>query len=144
MMQENVTMQNRLASISAILCLATISCAAFVLAQPAPQSSAGNAVPVTPDNFVRAETDMYFALFVKRGALGKFIHFRELPLEGTGVRPNRDTLYSEAVFDLNAGPVAVTLPDVGKRFMSMMVSDQDHYGREVSYDGRRCARRFWR
>jgi hypothetical protein len=46
---------------------------------------------------------MYFALFVKRGVLGKFIHFRELPLEGTGVRPNRDTLYSEALFDLDAG-----------------------------------------
>ena len=64
-MQENVTMQNRLASISAILCLATISYAALVLAQPSPQLPAGNAVPVTPDNFVRAETDMYFALFVK-------------------------------------------------------------------------------
>jgi hypothetical protein len=41
---------------------------------------------------------MYFALFVKGGAFGKSYHFRELPLEGTGVRPNRQTLYSEAVF----------------------------------------------
>jgi hypothetical protein len=41
MMQENVTMQNRLAPISAILCLATISYATFVLAQPSPQSPAG-------------------------------------------------------------------------------------------------------
>ena len=72
--------------------------------------SAGDAVLVTPDNFKRAETDMYFAMFVKRGALGTFIHFRELPLEGTGVRPNRDTLYSQAVFDLDAGPVTITLP----------------------------------
>ena len=51
-------------------------------------------VPVTVDNFVRAETDMYFAGFVKEGALGKFVHHRELPVENTGVRPNRDTLYS--------------------------------------------------
>ena len=29
-------------------------------AQPVPQAPAGNAVPVTADNFNRAETDMYF------------------------------------------------------------------------------------
>lgn len=38
---------------------------------------------VTADNFKRAETDMYFAMFVKRGTSDKFIHLRELPLEGT-------------------------------------------------------------
>ena len=91
---------------------------------------------VTPDNFKRAETDMYFAMFVKRGALGTFIHFRELPLEGTGVRPNRDTLYSQAVFDLDAGPVTITLPNAGKRFMSMQVIDQDHYAHETVYAAR--------
>ena len=97
------------------------------------QTPAGNAVTVTADNFARAETDMYFAEFVKRGALGKFIHLRELPLEGTGVRPNRDTLYSEAVFDLYAGPVKITLPKAGKRFMSMMAVNEDHYAFEVAY-----------
>jgi hypothetical protein len=97
------------------------------------QSRSGNAIPVTADNFNRAETDMYFAGFVKRGAFGKFIHFRDLPLEGTGVRPNRDTLYSEVVFDLDAGPVKITLPNAGKRFMSMMVVNEDHYVFEVDY-----------
>jgi hypothetical protein len=29
-------------------------------AEPVPQAPAGNAVPVTADNFNRAETDMYF------------------------------------------------------------------------------------
>lgn len=90
-------------------------------------------VPVTADNFNRAETDMYFALFAKRGAFGKFLHLRELPLEGTGVRPNRDTLYSEAVFDLDAGPVKITLPNPGKRFMSMIAINEDHYVYEVDY-----------
>ena len=37
------------------------------------------------------------------------------------IRLNRDTLYSSAVFDLDAGPVTITLPDAGKRFMSMLV-----------------------
>jgi len=99
------------------------------------QSPAGNAVTVTADNFNRAETDMYFAQFVKRGALGKFVHLRELPLEGTGVRTNRDTLYSEAVFDLDAGPVKVTLPKPGKRFMSIMAINENHYVFEVGYGG---------
>src|SRR5204863_991745 len=66
-----------------------------------------------------------------RGAFGKFVHLRDLPLESVVVRPNRDTLYSEAVFDLNAGPVKITLPTPGKRFMSMMVINEDHYVYEV-------------
>ena len=37
----------------------------------------------------------------------------------TVIRMNRDTLYSAAVFDLDAGPVTITLPDPGKRFLSM-------------------------
>src|SRR6266850_375268 len=66
-------------------------------------------IPVTPDNFARAETDMYFAQFAKSGGFGKFNHARNLPLgEDTGVRPNRDTLYSLAVFDLDAEPVTIT------------------------------------
>jgi hypothetical protein len=58
-------------------------------------------VPVTVDNFERAETDMYFASLVRRGpGVGKFEHMRELrSVELPGVRPNRDTLYSEAIFD---------------------------------------------
>jgi hypothetical protein len=44
----------------------------------------------------------------------------------TVIRLNRDTLYSSAVFDLDAGPVTVTLPDMGSRVMSMMVLTQDH------------------
>ena len=46
---------------------------------------------------------------------------------------NRDTLYSAAVFDLDAGPVTITLPDAGKRFMSMQVIDEDQYSPHVVY-----------
>ncbi|MGA7666131.1 MAG: DUF1214 domain-containing protein [Pseudolabrys sp.] len=97
------------------------------------QSSAGGPVTVTADNFNRAETDMYFAQFVKRGELGKFVHLRDLPVEGPGVRANRDTLYSEAVFDLDAGPVKITLPKAGKRFMTITAINENHYVFEVSY-----------
>ena len=46
---------------------------------------------------------------------------------------NRDTLYSVAVFDLDAGPVTIVMPDAGKRFMSLMIIDEDHYVPAVFY-----------
>ncbi len=93
------------------------------------------AIPVTADNFIRAETDLYFGNVVKDGGFGKFNHIREpSPIDHQSViRTNRDTLYSAAVFDLDAGPVAITLPDGGKRFMSMQVFDEDEYTPMVVY-----------
>jgi hypothetical protein len=46
---------------------------------------------------------------------------------------NRDTLYSSAVFDLDAGPVTITMPNGGKRFMSLQLVDEDHYVPGVYY-----------
>ena len=37
------------------------------------------------------------------------------------------------MFDLDAGPVTITLPDAGQRFMSMIVIDEDHYVPTVVY-----------
>lgn len=100
------------------------------------QTPAGNAVPVTVDNFPRAESDLYFRGLLKdAGGIGKFVHRREPARidNQTVIRLNRDTLYSSAVFDLDAGPVTITLPDAGKRFMSMQVINEDHYVPEVAY-----------
>jgi hypothetical protein len=94
------------------------------------QAPTGTAIPVTPDNFIRAESDMYFASSAKdAGGLGKLLHRREVvPVDKQPVvRPNRDTLYSSGVFDLDAGPVTITMPDAGGRFMSLQVFNQDHY-----------------
>jgi para-nitrobenzyl esterase len=101
----------------------------------APALAADTPIPVTAGNFVRAESDLYFSRSVRAGAFGKFRHSRQMTaIEKQGVvRMNRDTLYSSAVFDLDAGPVTVTLPDTGKRFMSMQVINQDHYTVEVVY-----------
>jgi hypothetical protein len=79
-------------------------------------------VPVTVDNFIRAESDMYLSAgALKEGGFGKFEQKRELsPIDNqTVIRQNRDMLYSAAVFDVEAGPVTITLPDAGKRFMSV-------------------------
>jgi hypothetical protein len=97
------------------------------------QSASGDAVLVTPDNFNRAETDTNFA---NGGGqqVGSFTHHREpMTIDFPIVRPNRDTLYSLSVFDLDAGPVTITLPEAGQRFMSMQVIDEDHYTPEVVY-----------
>ena len=70
-----------------------------------------------------------------QGGFGKFFHNRELtPVDSRIVqRPNRDTLYSTGVFDLDAGPVTITLPDAGNRFLTMIVIDEDHYVFTVVY-----------
>lgn len=93
------------------------------------------AVPVTVDNFVRAESDMYIANLLKGSSLGKLTHRREPASidNQTVIRLNRDTLYTSAVFDLDAGPVTLTLPDAGKRFMSAQIISQDHYVPDVFY-----------
>ncbi|RJG00036.1 DUF1254 domain-containing protein [Noviherbaspirillum saxi] len=99
------------------------------------QAPTDNAVLVTADNFNRAESDRFFALAVARDRFGKFGHNRELlPIDSQFVvRPNRDTLYSAAVFDLDAGPVTVTLPDAGKRYMSMIAINNEQYTPGVVY-----------
>jgi hypothetical protein len=106
---------------------------ALLARDKSPGPAAG--VPVTADNFRRAETDLYFGTIVKWDGFGKFRHGRELaPIALQPViRLNRDTLYSAAVFDLGAGPVTVTLPDAGRRFMSLQVIDQDQYCPGVFY-----------
>lgn len=90
---------------------------------------------VTVDNFIRAESDNYFSAFEKEGGFGKFHHTRTLaPIDmQTVIRLNRDTLYSMGVFDLDAAPVTVTIPDPGKRFLSVLVISEDHYATEVIY-----------
>jgi hypothetical protein len=72
---------------------------------------------------------------VKSGGFGKFRHGREPapPVQQGIVRPNRDTLYSFAVFDLDAGPVRITLPEAGKRFMGVQVVNEDQYTRATYY-----------
>ncbi|WP_374302394.1 DUF1254 domain-containing protein [Paracoccus sp. (in: a-proteobacteria)] len=100
------------------------------------KSLAADVVPVTVDNFIRAETDLYFGNVIKESnGIGKFSHRREPAAidKQTVIRLNRDTLYSAAAFDLDAGAVTITLPDAGDRFMSMLAIDQDHYVTAVAY-----------
>jgi hypothetical protein len=129
MSEENAVMRNFRTEICAASLLAATSSVALA------QSPSGTTVPVTVDNYNRAQSDVYFALNVKGGGFGKFLSLREpVPLDKQGIiRPNRDTLYSGAVFDLDAGPVTVMLPDTGKRFVSMQPINEDQYTPAVYY-----------
>jgi hypothetical protein len=104
--------------------------ATVVAVASAATALAQSGTPVTVDNFIRAESDTYIGNFAKEsGGLAKLVHRREPASidNQTVIRLNRDTLYSSAAFDLDAGPVTVTMPDPGKRFMSIMAVSQDHY-----------------
>jgi hypothetical protein len=102
----------------------------------AAQMPASNNQRVTVENYSRAQSDVYFAGLVNSGGFGKFRHGRELvrPTQRGIIRPNRDTFYSLAVFDLDAGPVTITLPEGAKRFMAMQIVNEDQYTRAV-YNG---------
>src|ERR1700761_4553639 len=94
-----------------------------------------SAIPVTIDNFARAESDLYMGNLVRKAGVGRFGNDREPASidNQTVIRLNRDTLYSFGIFDLDAAPVTVTMPDAGKRFMSMQVISEDHYVPAVFY-----------
>ena len=85
-------------------------------------------IPVTLDNFTRAETDYYMETYVAKGCFGNLCNDREpTPVDKQPVvRMNRDTSYSDGVLDLSR-PVTIVKPDTGKRFQSMVVINQDHY-----------------
>jgi hypothetical protein len=99
-------------------------------------STCNDCISVTADNFNRAESDIYFGETIRlAGGIGKFDHRREIMAidKQTVIRANRDTLYSAGVFDLDAGPVTITLPDAGKRFMSMLIIDEDQFAHGTYY-----------
>lgn len=99
-------------------------------------SDAG-AIPVNVDNFVRAATDAEFEKYVSLGGgVNRFFHFLEpTPIDQQPtVRMNRDTLYSSAVVDISEGATLV-LPEVGDRYMTAMIVNQDHYIEQVFSGG---------
>jgi hypothetical protein len=77
-----------------------LSTTAAIVGQAHAQSSPGAPIPVTVDNFIRAESDLYLANIAKDGGFGKFNHRREpATIENqTVIRLNRDTLYSAGRF----------------------------------------------
>ena len=94
------------------------------------------ALPVTVENFIRAESDRMFAsLQTEAGGVNRLKHNRSpTPVDHQPViRMNRDTLYSSAVVDISQG-ATVTLPDAGDRYVSVMVVNQDHFINQILHE----------
>lgn len=119
------TLSGMLSNRILVLCLAFLS-----IVSAAATADPGEPVSVTIDNFVRAESDHMIDSNMKAvgAGFGKFSHLRKptTPDNQPVIRMNQDTLYSGTVLDLSI-PVKITLPEVGGRYMSMHVVNQDHY-----------------
>ncbi len=115
-------MKQRLVHCGMGLALMTVSLMTIAADEP------GGKVPVDIFNYVRAETDLQFKGYAEKfKAFGKFAHGRKhYPIDNQVTHSgNRDTIYSFGVFDLST-PLAVTLPDSGDRYMSLMLISEDH------------------
>ncbi len=100
--------------------------------------AAGNSpVVINIDNFDKAQADVnYDGILKQSGGINKVHHNRTTtPIDKQNViRINRDTLYSLGVVNISKG-ASVTLPDAGKRYMSLMVINNDGYVNKVFYGG---------
>ena len=91
-------------------------------------------------NYVRAKTAIQFDKYLARagGKLNMFAHGRQV----VGVdarsskRLNRDTLYSVAIVDISEG-ASIDLPDMGARYMSVQVVNQDGYTNNIFHSAGR-------
>ena len=93
-------------------------------------------VPVTINNYVRAETAAQFDRIVRMsGGINKLERFRQpTPLDRQSViRMNRDTLYSFGIVDISEG-AKLTLPETGGRYNSAMIVNEDGYINNVYYE----------
>jgi hypothetical protein len=98
---------------------------------------AAEAVVVNVDNFDKAQTDHEFEGIVKIADGINKVHSNRTPTpvdKQNVIRMNRDTLYSLGVVNISKG-ATVTLPETGKRYMSLMVINNDGYVNEVFYGG---------
>jgi hypothetical protein len=71
---------------------------------------------------------MFDGTIERAGGTNRFVHNRvPTPIDKQNViRMNRDTLYSQGVFDISQG-ATVTFPDAEGRYMTVMVINEDHY-----------------
>ena len=100
-------------------------------------ASATDLTVVNVDNFDKAQTSFEYDGIIKLAQGINKIHSNRTttPIDKQNViRMNRDTLYSLGVINISKG-ATVTLPDAGKRYMSLMVINNDGYVNEVFYGG---------
>ena len=77
--------------------------------------------------YIQAETRAFFGEFINRGGLNAFNHFPGVASaeDRFVVSPNNDTVYSLAIVNASEG-FTLELPDMGERFMSIQITDENH------------------
>jgi len=92
------------------------------------EATTADAVKVTADNYVRAESDVQMKGYAEAmDAFGKFaVNRKHYAVDNqVTVRGNRDTIYMFGTFDLTS-PLTITMPDPEDRYMSLQLINQDH------------------
>ena len=91
---------------------------------------------MTAKDYIQGETRAFFANFINRSGLNKFFHFQGLSKaeDKWVVSPNNDTIYSIAVVNVKDG-FKLVLPDVGERFLSVHIIDENHISPFYLYGG---------
>lgn len=90
---------------------------------------------MTAMEYQRKEADLIAKDMLSRAGLNEFAHFDGLSKAADTwiVTPNADTVYSVAVIDAREG-FSVELPEVGDRFISLHVQDQNHTFVDYTWD----------
>ncbi len=108
----------------------------FLIVALLPGTAVYGATKVTPDTFIRAESDRMFSDIAKQASgVNKLFHFRHItPLDRqTVIRMNKDTLYSMGIVDTHKG-ATITFPEIPDgRYASIYLVDNDHYVPAVFY-----------
>ncbi len=112
--------------ISSVALAGLMTSAAAVYAEP---------VKVDLDNYALVETHRQMAVTQENaGGVNTFQHKRAVPPVDNQpvIRMNRDTLYSMIIVDASKG-AAITLPDTGGRYISLMYLDENHRVYDMEY-----------
>ena len=125
-----------IAAVTAVTALMPLKALAVDPADSLAKHLQNTAIPVTVNNYVRAETAGQFDRILKMtGGINKLMSFRgPTPLDKQSViRMNRDTLYSFAIVNISEG-ATLTMPETDGRYNSAMIVNEDEYINKVFYE----------
>ncbi|MFT5609666.1 MAG: hypothetical protein ACI9WC_001393 [Arenicella sp.] len=104
----------------------------------ADSTTSSDLVKVDAFNYVRAKTAIQFDKYLSRadGKINTFYHRRAVvDIDAkSSKRLNRDTLYSAAIVDISQG-ATVVVPDVGDRYVSVQVVNEEGFTNKVFHGG---------
>lgn len=101
----------------------------------ADEGATGAVIPVTLENFIHAESSMYFQKQQDKFPVNQWQHVRQMADKDHQdiIRMNADTAYSIAIVDVSEG-ATISLPE-SDFYQSILVIDENHYNPYVIYSG---------